>query len=105
MKMGSYLTTNGTLPHPQGKDYQGLPKDYLNMCQFVGVSNTGFKESSGTTSTEKGKRYAIRHFVKAMVDMSHEVERRMGKRIDGISFGMSDDDRKNVEAVNSTSSS
>lgn len=72
---------------------------YLNLCCFVGVSNPEFQKLSDTTKTEDGKKYAIRQFVKSTVDMSEEVFVQQGKKIGSISFGMSDDDHKNVEVV------
>jgi hypothetical protein len=76
-----------------------LVEDYLSQCHFVGVSSPEFQALSGTTSTEEGKKYAVRRFVKAIVETVDDVFVRKGKTIATISFGMSDDDRKNVEVT------
>jgi len=75
-----------------------LVADYLGLCSFVGVSNPEFVEQTGLKATEEGKKHAIRSFVERMMEMSQDIMQN-GNAIASISFGMSDDDRKNVEAV------
>jgi len=73
--------------------------DYLKLCHFVGVSSPEFIKSSGISRVEEGKKYAIRKFVDCIVKINQEAFRQKGKAIASISFGMSDDDHKNVETV------
>jgi len=78
-----------------------LVSDYLKLCRFIGVTNPAFVESKGIApnAVEEGKKIAIREFVKCTVDMAEEVFVKRGQAVSSISFGMSDDDRKNVEAA------
>jgi hypothetical protein len=80
-------------------DEETLVKDFLALCHFKGVSNPDFVKTTGIKATEEGKKYAIRNFVKAVFDISQEVFGKPGMGVASISFGMSDDDRKNVETV------
>eukprot|EP00929_Paragymnodinium_shiwhaense_P102535 TRINITY_DN6572_c0_g1_i1.p1 TRINITY_DN6572_c0_g1~~TRINITY_DN6572_c0_g1_i1.p1 ORF type:complete len:322 (-),score=41.15 TRINITY_DN6572_c0_g1_i1:212-1060(-) len=72
---------------------------YLDLCSFFGVTNPDFIERSGTPHVEEGKKHGIRTFVERMMEMSREVFSNKGTDVASISFGMSDDDRKNVDAV------
>lgn len=76
-----------------------LVRNYLDACRFIGVSNPTFRERSGTASQEEGKKFAIKEFVKFVVDMTDRVFRQRDMKIATISFGMSDDDQKNVQVV------
>lgn len=80
-------------------DESRLVDEYLSLCSFTGVSNPEFRQRSGTTSVEEGKKYATRDFVKRIMDLSQVAFKERGTEIASVSFGMSDDDRKNVEAV------
>jgi len=76
-----------------------LLSDFFSLCHFKGVSNPEYVKKTGVKGTEEGKKVAIRSFVKAVFDMNQEAFGKQGKTVASISFGMSDDDRKNVETV------
>lgn len=84
---------------PKEVDDADLVKHYLDACRFMGVSNPTFLERSGTATTEEGKKFAIKEFVEGVVDMIDRVFRQRDMKIATISFGMSDDDQKNVQVV------
>lgn len=74
-------------------------RDYFNLCQFVGVTCPDFQQGKQIKNVEEGKQCAIRLFVKSTVNMSQNVFAQRGLKIASISFGMSDDDHKNVQAI------
>lgn len=73
-----------------------LLQDYLRVCEFIGVSHPDFVKRTGLTAIEENKKAAIRMFVKDRVEFARKT---YGSRVTAMSFGMSDDDRKNVAAV------
>merc|ERR1719401_2629694 len=79
-------------------DDRALEK-YLRLCHFVGVSSPDFQRNTGVEHPEEGKRYAIRRCVESTLAMAEEAFSQKGMPISSISFGMSDDDKKNVAAV------
>lgn len=79
-------------------DIKSVKREYLASCRFIGVQNPSVKEKSGAQSVEEGKRMAIRGFVNYVVDNNNKVFGEKHKGFD-MSFGMSDDDQKNIEAV------
>jgi len=78
-------------------DYNNFSKNYiiqnyLNNCSFYGVSYEGFIEkhkSGGADSPEIGKEIAIKEFKRKIKDYADKIGAT-------ISFGMSDDDMKNI---------
>ncbi len=74
-------------------------KQYLDLCRYRGVTSPEFQQLmgrklGGSESPEEAKQFAIREFVRHAMDLVRD--RRKAAR---ISIGFSDDDRKNVEAV------
>jgi len=80
-------------------DDEEVVNEYLRLCHFVGVSSPDFQMSTGVEHPEEGKRYAIRRFVESTLAIAEEAFSQKGREISSISFGMSDDDKKNVVAV------
>ncbi len=73
-------------------------KQYLDLCHYRGVTSPEFQRLMGRTwggmeTPEAAKQYAIREFVR------HAIGLVPARRRKPISIGFSDDDRKNVEAV------
>ena len=70
-----------------------LVKKYLDICEYYGVTYPGFlekhKEAGGTDSPEIGKEIALKEFINKV----QELSKRIGAT---ISFGMSDDDVRNI---------
>ena len=69
-----------------------IVKNYLNECGFYGVSYDGFIEknkSGGAESPEIGKEIALREFKQKVKSYADKIGA-------SISFGMSDDDMKNI---------
>lgn len=74
-------------------------KQYLDLCRYRGVTSPEFQQLmgrklGGSESPEEAKQFAIREFVQHA--MSLVRDRRKAAK---ISIGFSDDDRKNLEAV------
>ena len=74
-------------------------KQYLDLCRYRGVTSPEFQQLmgrklGGSESPEEAKQFAIREFVRHALALVRD--RRKAAR---ISIGFSDDDRKNVEAV------
>ena len=84
---------------PGGLSDDQVLKGYLDICRYRGVSSPEFqklmgRKLGGSESPEEAKQFAIREFVQ------HAIRLVKGRRRRGpISIGFSDDDRKNVEAV------
>jgi len=72
---------------------------YLSHNRYHGVRSPHFRELAGrhgvnAESTEEGKQFAIRDFVQHVIDTLHE------RGLQGpVSFGFSDDDPANAQAV------
>lgn len=81
---------------PRGKTSQTkLVQDYLNSCDFYGVSSDFCIEKFGlgdASNPEKGKEMAIKEFTKKV----HEFGKKLNAK---VSLGFSDDDLKNVEHI------
>lgn len=76
-------------------------QQYLDMCRYRGVTSPEFqhlmgRKLGGSESPEHAKQFAIREFVHHAIGL---IKGR--RRHEPISIGFSDDDRKNVEAVES----
>lgn len=74
-------------------------KQYLDLCRYRGVTSPEFQQLmgrrlGGSESPEEAKQFAIREFVHHAVGLVRDR-----KKAARISIGFSDDDRKNVEAV------
>ena len=72
---------------------------YLDLCRYRGVTSPEFQQLmgrklAGSESPEEAKQYAIREFVQHAIGLVRD-RRKAAK----ISIGFSDDDRKNIEAV------
>lgn len=70
---------------------------YFDKCFFAGVTNPEFMRVSCVANPEEGKKHAVRTFVKATMDAN--LVDFAGCKISSIAFGMSDDDAKNVQAI------
>jgi hypothetical protein len=76
-------------------------RQYLDLCRYRGVTSPEFQQLmgrrvGGSESPEEAKQFAIREFVHHAIGL---IKGR--RRHEPISIGFSDDDRKNVEAVES----
>ena len=75
--------------------FDQLVEDYLNNCDFVGVSSPGFKKKYARFSPknpEEAKKIAISDFIKKI--------HTYGNIIDGdVRVGFSDDDKRNVDTI------
>lgn len=74
-------------------------RQYLDMCRYRGVTSPEFQQLmgrklGGSESPEHAKQFAIREFVQHAIGLI-----RGRRRHEPISIGFSDDDRKNIEAV------
>ena len=73
-----------------------LIQDYLNQCDFFGVSSPEFAEKFGTgnaSNPEKSKEEALKYFT----HKCHEFGEKLGSSNVSVSF--SDDDLKNIDHV------
>ncbi len=70
-----------------------LVKNYLNICEYYGVTYPGFlekhKDASGADSPEIGKEIALKEFIEKVQNFAKKIGAT-------ISFGMSDDDVRNI---------
>jgi hypothetical protein len=76
-------------------------RQYLDMCRYRGVTSPEFQQLmgrklGGSESPEHAKQFAIREFVHHAIGL---IKGR--RRHEPISIGFSDDDRRNIEAVES----
>lgn len=74
--------------------FKNLLKTYLDKCEFIGVSSSSFckKFPGDAANPEKAKIAALNEFIKRI--------NSYGKRVNAdVNLGFSDDDLKNVEAV------
>jgi len=74
-------------------------RQYLDMCRYRGVTSPEFQQLmgrklGGSESPEHAKQFAIRDFVQHAIGL---IKGR--RRHEPISIGFSDDDRKNIQAV------
>lgn len=90
--------------------FEGDPRDmsdaqvlgqFLDLCRYRGVTSPEFqalmgRKVGGSESPEEAKQFAIREFVHHAIGLI-----RGRRRHEPISIGFSDDDRKNIEAVES----
>lgn len=78
---------------PKGRLSQTkIVKEYLDKCDFYGVTSKSFKSKHGDITPEEGKEIAMNEFV--------EKCRKYGKSLGyDVSLGFSDDDPKNVEQI------
>ena len=70
-------------------------ENYLDLCGYYGVSNEGFMakhKSGGAESPEVGKEIALKEFMQNVQNLAKKIGA-------SISFGMSDDDVRNVTHV------
>lgn len=88
--------------------FDGDPRDltdaqvvaqYLDLCRYRGVTSPEFqvlmgRKLGGSESPEEAKQFAIREFVQHAIGL---IGGR--RRHEPISIGFSDDDRRNIEAV------
>lgn len=86
---------------PDALSDRAVLRQYLDLCRYRGVTSPEFqrlmgRKLGGSESPEEAKQFAIREFVQHA--MSLVRDRRKAAR---ISIGFSDDDRKNIEAVES----
>jgi hypothetical protein len=92
-------------PHDVDK-YERIPKDkltdsplivdYLNNCDFYGVSSDSFKQKFGegnASNPELAKQMALDEFIKKC----NNFGKKLG--VKSVSIGFSDDDPKNVEHI------
>ncbi len=84
---------------PEALSDRAVMKQYLDLCRYRGVTSPEFQQLmgrklGGSESPEEAKQFAIREFVQHAMGLVRD--RRKAAR---ISIGFSDDDRKNVEAV------
>jgi len=77
-------------------DYKQLVSNYLNLCDFVGVSSKYFKRrydlGGESLNPENGKKIAIREFVRKINDYGKHLNRK-------VKVGFSDDDLSTVQHV------
>lgn len=69
-----------------------LVSQYLDNCDYYGVSNPDFVEKykiSGAESPEKGKEIALKKFISKVKKMANSIGAK-------VSIGMSDDDIRNI---------
>lgn len=74
-----------------------LVREYLNHCDFFGVSSKSFAEKFGEGSAsnpEESKRRALEYSIKKCLSWAELLEKKI-KRPVMVKFGMSDDDPKN----------
>jgi len=75
-------------------------KEYLDLNRFRGVSNPDFQREmnlvEGANSPEEGKKAAIHEFVHHIGELLKKADKHESLK---ISFGFSDDDKKNVCVV------
>ncbi|HMP89717.1 MAG TPA: hypothetical protein PJ991_05925 [Kiritimatiellia bacterium] len=92
-----YITRfDGRVPNLSDED---IISNYLNLNRYHGVTSPEFekkmgRKSAGSESPEHAKMLAIKDFVQHVIALIKGVGVR-----EPISIGFSDDDRKNVEAV------
>lgn len=84
---------------PDALSDQAVLKQYLDLCRYRGVTSPEFQQLmgrklGGSESPEEAKQFAIRDFVQHAMNLVRD-RRKAAK----ISIGFSDDDRKNIEAV------
>ncbi len=84
---------------PDALSDKAVLKQYLDLCRYRGVTSPEFQQLmgrklGGSESPEEAKQFAIREFVQHAMGLVRD-RRKAAK----ISIGFSDDDRKNIEAV------
>jgi len=82
-----------------GKTDAEIMENYLRLNRYHGVTSPEFEKrmgsrTSGSESPEHAKQLAIKDFVQHVISLI-----RGGGVRDSVSIGFSDDDRKNVEAI------
>lgn len=84
---------------PNGLSDKQVLSQYLDLCRYRGVTSPEFQQLmgrklGGSESPEEAKQFAIREFVQHALGLVRDRT-----KVTSISVGFSDDDRKNVEAV------
>lgn len=70
---------------------------YMELCHFCGMTSPEFTQRFPGQSIEQRKRHAVRSFVEAMLGIVQKAF--SGQRVSSIVVSMSDDDAKNVQAI------
>ncbi|MCZ7591257.1 MAG: hypothetical protein M5U15_03495 [Kiritimatiellae bacterium] len=84
---------------PSGMSDRQVLSQFLDLCRYRGVTSPEFQQLmgrkiGGSESPEEAKQFAIREFVQHALSLV-----RNRTKATTISVGFSDDDQKNVEAV------
>ena len=83
---------------PKSKKISETPlvQDYLNQCEFFGVSSEYFIKKFGlgdSSNPEVAKELAVKYFAKKVNDFGEKIKAK------SVSLGFSDDDVKNVKHI------